>query len=103
MLVTEFCQPIVSSPSIRPHHASRLYHCPDCRLKTFASSINHPPHPDTADAFLRCLCGDYYQCFPFCTTPTFARTLAADEDLIYLDHATKSVSARSYHSSSKLV
>jgi hypothetical protein len=47
--------------------------------------------------------GDYYQCFPFCATPAFSRTLPADEYLIHLDDAIESVPPGTYHRSPQFV
>ena len=56
VLVTQFGQAVITSPTIRPHSAAGLHHFPDRWLKTLTGSISHSPQSNPANAlavFLR--------------------------------------------------
>jgi hypothetical protein len=103
VLVTQFGQAVVTSPTVRPNNAAGLHHFPDCWLKTFTGSISNSPQSNPANALAVFLRRDDHQCFSCCATASFSRLLAADENLIDLHDASESVPSGSYHGSPKLV
>src|SRR5215217_8340087 len=103
VLVAQFCQSVVATPSVGSHDAARFHHFPDRRLEALASSIGDSPHSNSADAFHTFLCCYYYQRFAFRSTTTLPGSLASDEDLIDLYHPAKAIPPGSNHGPPKLV
>jgi hypothetical protein len=103
VLVTQFGQAVVTSPTVRPHSATGLHHFPDRWLKTLTGSISNSPQSNPANSLPVFLRRDDHQCFSCRATASLAGLLAADENLIDLHHASESVPSGSYHGSPKFV
>src|SRR5881296_421799 len=103
MLVAQRSKSVIAPPPVRMHFRPRFDHLLHGGLQTLASRVSHPAQTHSANASFGLLGRDDHQSFSTCSTASLSRTFSANENLIDLDHARKSVSPRADHGSSKFM
>jgi hypothetical protein len=103
VFVTEFGQPIVTTPSIRPHRAAWFNHIPNRRLEAFARGVTHLMQADSSYSLFGLFHRKDHQSLPYSSPTTLSGTDAPDENLIDFGAPGESITTWPDHSPPKFM